>query len=80
MARMDDQRSKPRPIATVALLLIWLVFTFYVLSTGPSVWLRDHGYLSQESLEAIYFPLLLIGKMFTPFMNFIEWWISFFSA
>jgi hypothetical protein len=55
---MDDERpnkSSPRWVIVVVLLLATIVL--YVLSTGPAVWLRNRGAISQEQLLAVYAPL-----------------------
>jgi hypothetical protein len=79
MWRMENQRSKPIPIATIALLLIISAAIVYVLSIGPSVWLRNHGFISQPTLLTIYYPLLAAADRFPVLVKLIGWWASLFS-
>src|SRR5688572_19191268 len=45
-----------RIVATLVAVLL-LVPILYVLSVGPALWLADHGYLTEQALVIVYFPL-----------------------
>ena len=58
---MTDRR---KPAAgfwiTVALVVLLVTLVAYPLSTGPAEWMRDHGWLSQGTIDALnwfYSPL-----------------------
>ena len=62
---MSESRKKPGVAfwATVAAMLVVLVG--YPLSTGPVVWLHDHGFLpdwAEPVIEAFYWPLSLLPR------------------
>src|SRR3954447_1872982 len=58
MADMVKERSnKSSPVWTVVILLLLASVPLYVLSTGPAIWLRDHGMVSQQTLVIVYAPI-----------------------
>ena len=37
-----------------------VMLILYVLSLGPATWLQYKGYLSRESIETIYYPIVIV--------------------
>jgi hypothetical protein len=50
----------------VAVLVVLLLPVGYVLSSGPALWLLDHGYLGSNSWRTIYRPLYFLNPLADP--------------
>jgi hypothetical protein len=56
--RIDDLRpSTAAPILAAIAIVALLLPMFYVLGVGPTAWLVIHGYISNDSAMAFYWPL-----------------------
>lgn len=79
-ANMSDQTKSSRPV-TIVILLVAALFLLpcYVLSIGPAVWLVDHHYLSNETAEAVYWPITTSMRYCPPLERAMYWYGSFFS-
>jgi len=55
-----------------------LTLPAYVLSTGPAVWLRAHGYLPEQA-GYIYFPLGILADRCQPIGDAFEWYLAFWQ-
>ncbi|HVW01068.1 MAG TPA: hypothetical protein VHB77_12035 [Planctomycetaceae bacterium] len=80
---MADSTSRPRTRFQWFLITSLAVLTLvpvYVASVGPACWLREHGWLSQSAISAVYAPLIVIEsrrpKLFRPIERYVMWWID----
>ena len=72
----DERQSRERgPWAGCVAVVLALGLPCYVLSTGPFVWLVEHGYVS-EYAGVIYFPLAYLVNYFEPVEEFLKWYLS----
>ena len=72
----NDQQQRPRSSPAVWLALTVLLLPFaYVLSTGPAVWLHNHGYIPGE-VGWIYLPLEYINDNVQFVESFFNWYIA----
>jgi len=70
---MDDQRKR-LPGFGVGLAFVALCAALYVLSVGPTVMLRDRGYVSAVKLETTYTPLVWFCDRCPPIGEVVEWY------
>jgi hypothetical protein len=69
--------DRPRSSLVVWLIVAAILFPAgYVLSTGPAVWLHDHGYLSGWP-PAIYAPLVYLCGQSDQMATLFLWYFSF---
>ncbi len=65
-------------------LMTWLVLAivmlpvFYVLLSGPAVWLFQHGYL-RSALPIVYKPLIWLEMSDTALGRLLAWYWSFWK-
>jgi hypothetical protein len=83
MSGMEDSRptAKASPlIAAAAILLFVAAPLLYLLSTGPAVWLVEHGYIDRNALAHIYAPIKYCAMHSTWFEAAMRWYLSFFMT
>jgi hypothetical protein len=63
-------------------LAVWLVVAAiallpaaYALSTGPMIWLNQHGYMPDEA-GAIYAPMAILAKYSPATRKAFNWYLS----
>jgi len=72
----DERQSRERgPWAGCVATVLVLGLPCYVLSTGPFVWLADHGYVSRY-VGIVYIPLGYLMRYVEPFGQFMRWYLS----
>lgn len=54
-------------VAAVVLIAVLSLPILYVLSSGPMFWLKDHGYVSNELVTTLYYPLARLASGFRWF-------------
>lgn len=57
--------------------LVWLILApvLYVLSIGPMWWLEAKGLLPEQTVDFVYYPLIIFGEEFpAPLQQYIGWW------
>jgi hypothetical protein len=52
----------------------------YVLSIGPAILLRTHGYLSQDHFLTIYYPLVLASFYSRWILDALEWYCRLWAG
>ena len=57
-----------------------LLFLFYVLSTGPAVLLVETGWMSEDSFEVAYFPLIFIAQHCEPIGRALEKYVRLWEV
>jgi hypothetical protein len=65
MAKRRDHRGGCATLATATCVLVLPVL--YFLSSGPVYRLGEAGYLSGDTLRAIYWPLIQLGRFWPAF-------------
>ena len=55
--RIGGMKDGGKVTLIVVVVLVLLLPVGYVLSSGPALWLYDHGYLGSNSWRTIYQPL-----------------------
>jgi hypothetical protein len=76
---MRDDREPGRGGAGVEIFLVAALFLFpllYFLSSGPAAALKTRGYLSQEAVNVIYYPLVVAAARSDWIANPLEWYIQ----
>ena len=53
----DNEKHSGWTAAILLVIALALLPLLYVLSTGPALWLENHGYLAVGILGIVYFPL-----------------------
>ena len=51
----------------------------YVLSSGPMIYLRNHGFVRADILNTVYQPLIIAEMNSEPFRLLVERYISYFQ-
>ncbi len=75
----DDQPKRRREIFVGCLATaIFLSPILYVLSTGPAIWLYDHGYIGGE-VGWIYLPLEYLNDHVPFVKSFLDWYTPFWG-
>jgi hypothetical protein len=77
-SRPTTKASASPLIAAAAILLLIGVPLLYLLSTGPAVWLVEHGYIDRNALEHIYAPIGFCMEQSKWFQAAMAWYLSFF--
>jgi len=54
---MGEVRQKSSAVWIVVIMLLLTSLPLYLLSTGPAVWLRERGAITQETILMIYAPM-----------------------
>src|SRR5438045_2718769 len=73
---LRQSMSTDRPRSSLAVVLIFGALPLpiaYVLSSGPAVWLFQHGYLTTV-LPILYKPLIWLEMSGTPFGQLLGWY------
>lgn len=55
--REEKHHAAASPVIT-AVLLVLLLPILYVASTGPALWLKRNGFMTDSTLDTIYCPLI----------------------
>jgi hypothetical protein len=69
----DDQHNRRGPWAGCLAVGLLLALPLYVLSTGPVIWLYDHGYLPEE-VSYFYKPLKILEDNCKPISDALRWY------
>jgi len=74
MNEVSQQQSYGR------MLLLWLggvatLLIFYVLSSGPALYLRERGVVSQRTINIVYMPLFPLEHGIV-FEAYLDWWVA----
>ena len=80
---MRDDRERGRGGVVVAILLVtvlFFLFVLYVLSCGPAVALTNRGYLSDEFVETVYYPLSLATERSDWTSNALQWYVELWGG
>jgi len=72
---MDEDRPAKRSASLAVIIALFGLAVVYVLSAGPAVTLRSHGYLSKGTFMSLYWPLAWLSR-FTPFGRLLDWYVS----
>jgi len=75
----SDPPHKPSPPWAVAIILLLAVIVLYILSTGPAVWLRDHGVITQEQLLTAYAPIAWLDQNVPFFRQALEAYLGLWA-
>lgn len=55
-----------------------VLLALYVLSVGPAVWCMERGFISEQTLEMVYLPLIQITSLHPPTYwlldEYATWW------
>lgn len=70
---MTDTRSTPW---LVIILLLVILPVLYVLSAGPAALLFMHGYVSEETLDIVYWPLDRAADRWPIVANALVWYLD----
>jgi len=73
---MSDDRSQVGGSAGPWIVVALLALPVYVFSTGPFVWLHEHGYLPREVL-LVYLPLDYLCRYVPIVQAFFIWYLDF---
>lgn len=73
---MPDKRPDKKHGGYVAVLVavLFLLPVLYVVSIGPAVWLRDHSFIIQETIDSSYAPLIAAMDHWHPLRTAIQWY------
>ena len=61
--------------AVLAFLLLVLLPILYFLSLGPAILLVNQGVVNEDTLEIVYFPVILVYDVMPPLQAPIDWYI-----
>ena len=72
--------NRSGPLIFLAVAVVMLLLSAYVLSVGPVCWLVDNGYIDGNSqlLQAIYAPLALLAMYCSPAAWALEAYMELF--
>jgi hypothetical protein len=77
----QDNRKRASGLLALMGIVVMLAPILYFLSLGPAAYLHDRGDLSDETAEAVYFPIMLLADRSETFGNvcdrYCEWFCSF---
>lgn len=74
---MEEPRRALFPFWCAAALIV-LTPMLYVASAGPAVWLMERGWVSEDSLEAAYKPLIRIAER-AQLTDELDWYAGLFQ-
>jgi hypothetical protein len=62
-------------------IIPWLIVScalvvFYILSSGPAVYLQRKHIISPRVIVVVYFPLTFAEHHCAPFDAYLNWWFS----
>jgi hypothetical protein len=80
---MRDDREPGRSGAGIAILLVVVLLflpALYVLSCGPAIALGSHGYLSEEFIEIVYYPLNVVAANSDWISSSLEWYVDLWAG
>jgi hypothetical protein len=58
--------------------VLLLLPVFYVLSSGPVVWLENNSYIPDGVVERIYAPVLFVSRHFSAIREWLRWYWNMF--
>lgn len=76
-----DTAFSPRSHGAAAAVAVTLLLLpmLYIAGAGPACLLCEAGYVSDDALNLIYFPIIYLCERFEPFNRlmeaYIEWWV-----
>lgn len=71
----QDTRDGPSGVVTITSGAI-VFLLLYILSSGPVTWLVIKFGWPPWSIVAIYFPLIVVGKILPPFGAALDWYVG----
>ena len=74
----ERERRGGAPAVVFAGAVLLVAPLLYALSSGPSLWLVDKGYVSGELDTAVYSPLEWVKDAVPPFSEAMNWYESCF--
>ena len=72
----EKRKSGWQTGVVIGLVAALLLVTGYVLSIGPAALLLDKRYLSVETVQTVYRPIMWAGKKSPSFNRAILWYIK----
>ena len=69
--------SKPRSWTAEIFLgtALALLPVLYVLSSGPVIWLKDHGFITNDVAGVFCFPLIMACEWFPELGRAVNWYV-----
>jgi hypothetical protein len=79
---MTAERKQSGPVVAITLLVF---FFLYPLSTGPVIWLAEHGVLPRDGTQQVflivYYPICWLGRSGPePVRNVLNHWERFWRG
>jgi hypothetical protein len=71
----DNEKRERGPLLLILGAAVLFLPIVYVLSSGPAVWLMDHGYVS-DIIGLLYWPLHKLRLTFPLFKTVWEWYVE----
>ncbi len=75
----DESKERNWAIPVVIAVGLVLVPALYVLSTGPALWLENHGYLAVGVVGTVYHPIALASESFETIDSALVWYWRFWT-
>ena len=75
-----QRKSSWQTGVVIGLVAVLLLVSGYVLSTGPAALLVDKRYLSVETVQTVYRPIMWAGKQSETFNRAILWYIKLWTG
>jgi hypothetical protein len=76
---MEDSRKSGGAVVVVVAIVVIALPVLYVLSIGPAGWLVDHGYVTREHAQIVYYPLILAAMNSTWINSALQAYMSWFA-
>lgn len=76
---MEEKRVKRNSVLYHFVVFIAVcigLLVCYALSVGPARWLGMHGYLSRETFQTVYEPLINFTNQCPPLSRFLSFWLN----
>ena len=74
----DKRASAAAPILAVFAIVLALLPMLYVLSVGPAAWLISEDYISNDSAEVFYAPIIAVVESNSWLQGTFERYIRLF--
>lgn len=75
----DEGKERSWSVPTIIALALIFVAVLYVLSTGPALWLENHGYLAVGVMGTVYFPITLACESSETIDSALVWYWRFWT-
>ena len=56
----SPSKSRSAPVAIIIVVMLVVLPILYVLSVGPAVWMFHSGYIGDEVIDVVYFPVIAL--------------------